>query len=475
MIFNKDISIYQSIYSLFCSIAALGSIKPKKGDSMGRPTATPGRGTSKGQRYNPLSNWLERRAQRKEEERAIAFEALTTDTAENTNRLITILSTVDFTASRLPKTVLGDGESVSRLEIDTKQLVETLKGQTTVYTVDIRTMDTLLMQLAEQFKQAVKDGKTKMAYAAAMSLIKGINDFRGRIPVNGSPKEVEDFLENAEKYLSNCLDLVELAKHCDAVSEEHRNAEILLKTTEDSMGKLRTEHEKKMEKQEYIRAFNEITANKVLKADWTKIHHEIHDRLVEINFSEGLLIVQRYRTSQLKNQQAAAQVQVQQAHTFLSTLSSNMSSALVAKLDALQQQFNEALAASEAEFANAEERINRLRGTIGQAAANDLSGKIARETAQREVERMRREQDRQIQDARGHAVETIAGLRTKEQQEQLIEQAKAERLRRETEEKLEEQKKILQKQEETVSQTEEDENLEVVQEQEEIPITVEDD
>lgn len=261
---------------------------------MARPEFTRSRnGAAKSN--NPFAAWA---ARRKEAKRAAAEEAartITNDTAKNEAAIVEILASIDFLHSKLPKEVLEAKKDPNRnycdLEYAARVLQQLLIKNPQAITVDIRSIDERLYQLARRFKDAVEQGDEQKANAARAGLARGIEKIRNRVPAI-QPEMSRLFVESSAKYLDSWLTLVDMSQGADIMQ---RNVERQRQSYADEKQKDEKATAELFDRlkgnAEYNRAFREIREHDSFeeRSRWDDTQREVHVMLVKRRMGKARL------------------------------------------------------------------------------------------------------------------------------------------------------------------------------------------
>lgn len=190
---------------------------------------------SNNQGYTPaiqekgIKAWFKKREIMKQNLRNQAAKMITDKLAENENKFVEILDSINFKQSEIPKDILNrkkdENQSCGDLEHFAKGLKTYIltKSASSIITCDIRKIDLQLMTLLLLYKQAIENGDVNAAYAARYALIKGFYEIRGKIPQQ-QPNLYKHYVESYSKYLEDWVKCLGFAL---LVDQNDRNVKIL--------------------------------------------------------------------------------------------------------------------------------------------------------------------------------------------------------------------------------------------------------
>ncbi len=242
-----------------------------------------------------LKKWKERKTRIALEE---AEKEITDDRTENEEKIIGILSNIDLKVSPIPQEKkdykTNPDQPFGDLELAAKVLPQMIRT-TDAFPVDTKKLDTILLGIAEEFNNAVRNGDTRAAFAAKAALVKGVKDYRLRIPSIKGKERAEIYLEKVCEQMKTWLALIAEASRID---QYNKNPELKQKTEESLKAK---EDEEAKEKKwldrnnpkiaEYAKAIDfwrDMSAAEVPPAKLTPIQKEVRDHFTELFFLQSL-------------------------------------------------------------------------------------------------------------------------------------------------------------------------------------------
>ena len=268
---------------------------------MPRPTLSARKPGAAGAEFsqNPITNWLEKRKERRIQAENESARLITNKIAHNENVIIDKLSSIDFFNSKLPKAVLEKKrqpeDRCCELEYATRAIVHAIRSNPQTIKMDIRKIDQKILTLVLLFKQAVELGDKESAYAARACLSRAIYDIRCRIPQD-QPELSRLFVDANTEYLDQLITLVLQAQQTDRIQENVNNQRKLLeKAEQDYKESLDRLEEMIKEDPKQTKAYNALRQRTTVvdRSNWTKEEREIHSLLIERRMDEVNLNLKR--------------------------------------------------------------------------------------------------------------------------------------------------------------------------------------
>ncbi len=267
---------------------------------MPRPTHQPGSPAAKKNESSfSISSLLRNRKERRRRKEEDAAKAITNDRAENENKIVTILSSINFVNTPIPKEKLEHKSNPDQqwgdLEYGARAAQKMLRDAP-YFEVDTAPIDAKLLQLANEFKSAVTAGNVRQAYAAKAALVTCIQDIRHRIPTV-NPDLVDSFIKSGVKYMDTWLAIVENSSVADGLERNVKTQRTQCDAKEEDLKKRAEEVFKKLnEDKKYLSAYASIK-DKIAPqnpAMWTPDQVAVRKMLVQLRFdkfSHGLMVI----------------------------------------------------------------------------------------------------------------------------------------------------------------------------------------
>jgi len=243
---------------------------------------------------NPFKLWKEKREAKKKEIAEQAAMEITNDIAENENKIISVLESVDFLHSKLPEYELNQSSnpehSCGDIEYATKAIVHYLKKNPQGVLIDIRELDTRLLELAYIFKDAVKTGKISTARGALKAIHTGVKDIRSNVPID-LKENAQLYVKTYAKYLDTCINYCGTARETDELRDQCLRNKEALENDEKSYSEFIEDFKQDLDNNAaYAEAFYKLTENdNTDRASWTEVERTVHRRMVDSRV-EGLIL-----------------------------------------------------------------------------------------------------------------------------------------------------------------------------------------
>ena len=261
---------------------------------------------------NPITNWLEKRKERRIQAENEAARLITNKIAQNENIIIDKLSSIDFFNSKLPKEVLEHKnrpeDRCCELEYATRALIYTIRSNPQTIKMDICKIDQKILTLVLLFKQAIELGDAEAARTARACLVRAVHDIRCRIPQE-QPELSRLFVDTNAEYLDQLITLVLHAQQTDRIQENVNNQRKLLeKAEQDYKESLDRLEEMIKEDPKQTKAYNALRQRTTVvdRSNWTKEEREIHSLLIERRMDEVNLNLKRQILQQQETQLVTA-------------------------------------------------------------------------------------------------------------------------------------------------------------------------
>lgn len=402
---------------------------------------------------NPFQAFLQRRKDHKmskEEERA---KKVINEAARSETEVIKTLQSISFMHSRLPKEYLefrSDPNNVLGDLEDAKQnAVNSLSRATAVTRVDLKPIDTRLLQIAERYKSAVEQGDVNTAFAAKAALNTGVEKIRSRVPA--VPEEnVDNFIKKSAEYLGDWCTFIDLAAAFDA--EDRRVTELTANVeAQDADWERQKEalKESLMNDQEFQIAYRHIMEHDSTsdRLKWNGRHWEVFNSLLQRRLSKLELGMARASLSshrallQLKNSR------LESMRTNLSSLRDTDPIDLLNSFDEAMDRFFDDLAKADTEIAESMKQINEFEGRLKQlelGPGNQALKETVAEEAEAFLKEMRQEQDEELENLKpGGNLMREFGILTDEEQQKQVEKLKQEQAQEKTQEQVKAKRQVL--------------------------------
>lgn len=264
---------------------------------MPKPIHKSARDISSGRKSgNPISKLLENHKQKVKQKREKKAMEVSNNIAERENQMLDLLAGINFTRSKLPAEVLeyksNPEQPYGDIELTSKWLQRELKNSPAI-TIDIKELDSQIIEILHNYKNAIDQGNQKEAWGANRALL-SIPEVRNKI-VSVEKDKVNNYLESAGKYFDAWRVLIELSEETDNLkaatdifNEQYENKK---KEVEEKNAALKS----KIENNDlYLAAFAEIH-DKTASDDpmkWTEEMRVVRKWLSEQEFNKltlGLL------------------------------------------------------------------------------------------------------------------------------------------------------------------------------------------
>lgn len=375
----------------------------------------------------------EHRKQREEE----TAKAITNNRAENENKIIDTLASINFVSCKLPKEILEHKNNPEQKWCDLEYACKALQGtlrRAPYFSVNTETIDSRLLQFSEEFRNAVANGNVKAAYAAKNALLTGVEKIRNRIP-NISADLVQNFIESSEKYLDTWLGLIDNSR---IVDELEKNIEIEKKKNErnaEVLNSAKQELKKTIEDDVLLlQAFADIkdqtaSAN---STTWTDQQKKVHKMLADM----------RFRTVEHELSSKLTEGQENRLHKHESMVNALDAKVGIIPIPEDPDNFNKYIEDIEAVFndlamidaevdeyitiiEDIEGRLESLENAPGAVHARNMVS----EQAEKFVEELQARQEKEVAGTgvNRNALLSRLGIRTEEEQKAMVQQAEKER------------------------------------------------
>lgn len=274
--------------------------------------------------------------------------------AEDTRRLIDLLTAVDFFHSQLSREILENlqpGTSICKLEYSVKvHLIGLLEQTRQRIRADIRPIDTLLMNLAQRFGAYVRNGDPVCAQMAHGALVRGIRDIRCNFPQDPAISH-EQFVSINAEYLQQWINLVQWAEIYDRQS---KNLAAQRRTHEQEVARLYQTIDGICTRIEtnpdFAAAFFHILDHDTPddRSCWTQSQREVHLMLVEQRINQLTLQMSNASLLTLEQDQITTRQKIDALHLQLSAVPIVTDPNLMNKFRESMHKFVRDLAASDA-------------------------------------------------------------------------------------------------------------------------------
>lgn len=198
----------------------------------------------------PLSGWLRDKKNLQKQKLEEAAKQVSNNKAENEDKIVTILRSINFTDSLLPADKLDYKSSETQpygdLEYAVFEAIDMISNNTYDYTgIDLSKIDANILAIAGELKNAIETGDVHRAFAAQAGLITSIDKIRNKIPF--LPEEMKaDYVETSESYLELWRTLITSCTTLDTVQRNLDSQKISIEQKQNQINKKNDELARKM-------------------------------------------------------------------------------------------------------------------------------------------------------------------------------------------------------------------------------------
>lgn len=358
------------------------------------------------EKKNPVSAfiaWWNARGERKEAEFA---RMLTANRAKNEQQIRSTLAAIDFTSSKIPQEILdaktNPDQPYGDLELTAKGLQAAIIS-TEFFDVDTKGIDTVLLELAKDFQDAVANGHVNAAFTAKAGLVSCIENIRNRIPHISDPDRMKNYLTNAVNHMRVWPAMVDQAMLVDEQQQTYNGFSADEKKLKAEIEEINNEFEQKLQSDiEYSEAYDfwqERTLASVKMEELTDVQRKVRTQMTELYFRVAEL-------EYASNQTETAWDTLQGAQHRLNLLEIKAHEAVKsqdpAALDIFKDLMNDSIDyMNEMNVANAEflgwlDEFNAAMKEMRNNPAAIKKNAIAQEMVTQEFERIRKKQQQSI-------------------------------------------------------------------------------
>lgn len=198
----------------------------------------------------PLSGWLRDKKNLQKQKLEEAAKQVSNNKAENENTIVAILKSINFTESLLPADKLDYKSSETQLYGDLEyavlEAIDMISNNTYDYNgIDLNKIDTSIIVIAKELKNAIETGDVHRAFAAQAGLITSIDKIRNKIPF--LPEEMKaGFVETSESYLELWHTLITSCITLDTLQRNLNSQKTSIEQKQNQIKKMNEEHARKM-------------------------------------------------------------------------------------------------------------------------------------------------------------------------------------------------------------------------------------
>ncbi|MBR2295559.1 MAG: hypothetical protein IJ869_07345 [Clostridiales bacterium] len=376
--------------------------------------------------------WKNKREARKKEFEELAAMEITNDVAENEMKIISVLDSVDFLHSKLPKDILdykkpgNEGHPCGDLEYAARALSIYLKNNPQSILMDVRPIDEKILELAYVFRDAVKDGEPRTASASKEFLTRGVREIRANIP-STLKENAKLYIDTYVNYLESCIAYCEQSRFADKMNDSCISDQAILEEEESRYKEQVSEFKRNIkEDRELASAFKTIAncEDSRERTSWSDVERDLHLDMVKQRM-DGVTIdlkKTKYMQDQLSLAAAIARLDALdvKVQNIPIVLDPNHMNIFQEQIDDLFREFAKAdleIDESLRAIDDIEGRINQLNSAPGAERAKE----IATEEAQKRLEEIKREQDEEIAKLKHKSDDILKslGIRSNEEQDRL--------------------------------------------------------
>lgn len=400
--------------------------------------ASPAASRSKG--FLPFTQKRKQREEMRRQKEEQAAKEITNNRAENEQKIIDTLASINFVRSKIPAETLDYKSDPSQpwgdLEYACKGIQKMLRDSPD-FAFNTVAIDEKILQLAKEFNSAVTIGNVRAAYAAKSALLTCISKIRNKIP-NISSELVEGFIERSVTYINTWILLVDSSRVAD---ELEKNITTEKQVYDKSMNEQQASCDELLEtiqgNDEYLEAFYQISDLSAPEdpTQWSETMRKVRKMMVDMRFKKanlGLTVrLLDGKEYQLKKQEGK-----------IETLSAKVAAATPIPEDPnADNKYNEEVNAIFDELASIDTEIDELLTTV-----EDIEGRLQSldnapgaihmrnaiaQQAEDMIKNIQEKQDKEVS-AQGVNRERLLkklNIRSEEEQKALVEQAQQEQQR----------------------------------------------
>lgn len=174
-------------------------------------------------RSNPIAAWFQNKKNKRAQNREEAAKMITNNKAENEINIANVLKSINFTDSLLPVEKLdyktNENQPYGDLEFGVMEAIDLISNNTQDYSgLNINQIDTAILQIAKELKNAIESGNVNRAFAAKSGLIVAIDQIRDKIPSIPDSMKAE-YIETSVKYLEIWTTLISSCTSLDVIQQ----------------------------------------------------------------------------------------------------------------------------------------------------------------------------------------------------------------------------------------------------------------
>lgn len=198
----------------------------------------------------PLSGWLRDKKNLQKQKLEEAAKQVSNNKAENEDKIVAILRSINFTDSLLPADKLDYKSSETQLYGDLEyavfEAIDMISNNTYDYNgIDLNKIDASIIVIAKELKNAIETGDVHRAFAAQAGLITSIDKIRNKIPF--LPEEMKaGFVETSESYLELWHTLITSCITLDTLQRNLNSQKTSIEQKQNQIKKKNEEHARKM-------------------------------------------------------------------------------------------------------------------------------------------------------------------------------------------------------------------------------------
>ena len=172
---------------------------------------------------NPIAAWFQNKKNKKAQKREEAAKMITNNKAENEINIANVLKSINFTDSLIPAEKLdyktNENQPYGDLEFGVMEAIDLISNNTQDYGgLNINKIDTAILQIAKELKNAIEAGNVNRAFAAKSGLIVAIDQIRDKIPSIPESMRAE-YIETSVKYLEIWTTLISSCTSLDVIQQ----------------------------------------------------------------------------------------------------------------------------------------------------------------------------------------------------------------------------------------------------------------
>ena len=248
---------------------------------------------AKKKRRKGLKSFIENIKGKWSERKEIAERTISNNNAQNEQKIIEVLESIDFNKSKLESKYLDfktfESQTCGDLEKAKKDIINSIVSNNNYTDLNIKEFDKKVYEIAIEYRNAIANGHKNTAFAAKSALTIAIIDIRNQLKFIPTQWRL-NYLQQCTDYLDNWIQLLENCISLDATTISLENSDRELQNKLEEIEENKNKYKEGLESDEtMLRALNKVL-NMTIKDTLTDpLLRSIFDNIIDFDISSRMV------------------------------------------------------------------------------------------------------------------------------------------------------------------------------------------